>query len=410
MTGISPLAALALLSLLAWIWLLAFRGGFWRADQRLGSAPPPPSWPAVVAVIPARNEAAHVGEAAASLLAQDYPGDFRIVVVDDASDDGTADEARRGAAESNRLTVVAGRPLEPGWTGKLWAVSQGLGEAARIASDAAYVLLTDADIAHDRNNLQRLVMQAEAGGLDLISLMVRLRCRTAWERLLIPAFVFFFQKLYPFPWVNDPRRRIAAAAGGCMLVRRAALQRIGGVAAIRGAVIDDCALAAAIKRTGGRIWLGLADADGARSLRGYDGLAGIWHMVARTAYVQLRHSPLLLAGTLTGMAVLYVAPAAAVLIGGATGDVACAALGLAAWAATWACYRPMVVDYGQPAAAALMLPVAAALYAAMTLDSARRTRAGRGAAWKGRTYEAPTRAPGARRESFPDSSGTAKAE
>jgi len=340
-----------------------------------------------VAVVPARNEAAHVAEAVASLLAQDYPGDFRVVLVDDASDDGTEEAARRGAAGSDRLTVVPGRPLERGWTGKMWAVSQGLAAAERIAPDADYVLLTDADIAHDPRNLRRLVAKAEADGLDMASLMVRLRCRTVWERLLIPAFVFFFQKLYPFPRVNDPRRRTAAAAGGCMLVRRSALRRIGGVAAIRDAVIDDCALAAAIK-AGGRVWLGLADRHGPRSLRGYHDLPGIWHMVARTAYVQLRHSPWLLGGTLVGMAVLYLAPPAAAFAGAHGRDAVAVVLGAAGWAAMWACYRPTVADYGQPVLAALALPVAAALYLGMTFDSARRTRAGRGAAWKGRTYPA----------------------
>jgi hopene-associated glycosyltransferase HpnB len=390
MTSFSPLAALALLSLSAWAWLIVFRGGFWRADQRLGRPAEPASWPPVIAVVPARNEAAHVGEAVASLLGQDYPGAFRIVLVDDASEDGTAEAAQRGAAGSDRLTVIAGRPLEAGWAGKMWAVSQGLAAADRIAPDAAYVLLTDADIAHDAGNLRRLAAKAETEGLDLVSLMVRLRCRTVWERLLIPAFVFFFQKLYPFPWANDPRNSVAAAAGGCMLVRRSALRRIGGVAAIRDAVIDDCALARAVKRDG-RIWVGLADRHGPRSLRGYDGLGGIWRMVARTAYVQLRHSPLLLGGTVLGMAVLYVVPPAAVVIGAAAGDGPALVLGVAGWATMWACYRPTLADYGRPVLAGLALPVAAALYLAMTVDSARRTRAGQGAAWKGRTYPARPR-------------------
>jgi hopene-associated glycosyltransferase HpnB len=390
MTSFSPLAALALLSLIAWIWLIAFHGGFWRADQRLGRPRAPASWPTVVAVVPARNEAAHVGEAIASLLAQDYPGDWRVILVDDASEDGTADAARSVAGASGRLTVIGGRPLEAGWTGKMWAVSQGLAAIERMASDAAYVLLTDADIAHDPGNLRRLVARAESEALDLVSLMVRLRCSTFWERLLIPAFVFFFQKLYPFPWANDPRSRTAAAAGGCMLVRHSALRRIGGVTAIRDAVIDDCALARAVKRDG-RIWIGLADASGPRSLRGYDRLGGIWRMIARSAYVQLRHSPLLLAGAVAGMALLYLVPPAAVLAGAFAGDVPATGLGVAGWAAMWACYRPTLNDYGRPLAAGLALPLAAAFYLAMTVDSARRSRAGQGAAWKGRTYPARPR-------------------
>lgn len=393
MTVANAAAALALLSLAAWVWLIVFRGRFWWADQRLGQPPEPTDWPAVAAVVPARNEAAHVGAAVASLFAQDYPGEFRVVVVDDGSDDGTADAAYDGAAgagRSDRLTIVDGSPLEPGWTGKLWAVSQGLAAVERSVPGAAYVLLTDADIAHDPSNLRRLVAKAEAGRLDLVSLMVRLRCKTIWERLLIPAFVFFLQKLYPFPWVNDAKRQTAAAAGGCMLVRRAVLARIGGVAAIRDAVIDDCALAAAIKRSNGAIWLGLADRSGPRSLRGYDGLSGVWRMVARSAYVQLRHSPALLAGTVVGMALLYLGPPVALIGGALTVDPLVAALGGAGWAAMWGCYRPTLEDYGQPVLAGLALPLAGLLYVAMTVDSARLTRAGRGAAWKGRTY-----APGA---------------
>jgi hopene-associated glycosyltransferase HpnB len=383
---VSPLAVTALAVLLGWVWLVTLHGRFWRADQRLGRPPEPLRWPAVVAVVPARDEAEHVGAAMASLLAQDYEGEFRVVLVDDDSADGTAEAARSGAQRSGRLTVMTGRPLEPGWTGKLWAVNQGLNAAAVIAPDAAYVLFTDADIAHDPANLRRLVAKAETDGLDLVSLMVRLRCRTLWEKLLIPAFVFFFQKLYPFPWVNNPHRRTAAAAGGCMLVRRATLARIGGIAAIADRVIDDCALAAAIKSGRGTVWLGLADSDGPRSLRGYDGLGGIWHMVARSAYVQLRHSPRLLAGTVAGMVLLYALPPLALIVGLLAGDPLAAALGGAGWAVMWACWRPTLEDYGVPHLAGLLLPLAAMLYLAMTIDSARRTRAGRGGAWKGRTY------------------------
>lgn len=387
--SLTPLALAALAALCAWLWLLFGWGGFWRADQRLGAAAPAPAggWPGVVAVIPARDEAETIADAVRSLLTQDYPGRLDVVVVDDNSDDGTAAAARAAADGEGaaRLHVVSGAKLAPGWTGKMWAVGQGVARAGEIAPEAAYVLLCDADIAHGRGALRRLVAKAEAGGLDLVSLMVRLSVAHGWERLLIPAFVFFFQKLYPFPWVNDPRHRVAAAAGGCMLVRRAALARIGGIAAIRDRVIDDCALAAAVKQ-GGPVWLGLA--DDSRSLRAYDGLGGIWDMVARTAFVQLRGSAWLLAGTVAGMALLYLVPPLAAAAGALGGDPPAAVAGAAGWAVMAACYRPTLALYRRPAWEAPLLPVAGLLYAAMTVDSARRSWAGRGAAWKGRSYAA----------------------
>jgi hopene-associated glycosyltransferase HpnB len=252
------LTLIAAMALAAWIYLVFFHGFFWRADQRLPAETKAPGrWPDLVAVIPARDEAPVIGAAVESLLRQDYPGDLRVIVVDDASQDGTAavarDAAQRaGAAE--RLAIVAAPPLPPGWSGKLWAVHNGLDAAP---TDRRYALLTDADIVHAPDALKRLVAKAE-GGLDLVSLMVKLNCESFAERLLIPAFVFFFQKLYPFPWVNDRAISTAGAAGGCMLVRRAALERAGGIAAIKDALIDDCALAAALKKNG-PIWLGLAD-------------------------------------------------------------------------------------------------------------------------------------------------------
>ncbi len=378
-------AAAALMALAAWLYLVLFRDRFWRADQRVDRrAPAPARWPAVVAVIPARDEAAHIGSSVASLLGQDYAGPFRVVVVDDSSADGTADAARRAAAGDARLEVIAGRKLAPGWTGKLWAVAQGLEHAAALLPDARYVLLTDADVVHAPDGLSRLVATAEGGGMDLVSLMVRLNCSHPWERLLIPAFVFFFQMLYPFPAVNDPARRLAAAAGGCMLARRDALTRIGGVKSIRDRVIDDCALAAAIKR-GGRIWLGLA--DDTRSLRAYDGLGGIWRMVARTAFVQLGNSLTLVAAAAIAMVLVYLAPPAAVIAGVVTGDGAALAAGAAGWALMALCYRPTLADYGEPAWRALLLPAAALLYTCMMADSARRSLIGGGNPWKGRRYE-----------------------
>ena len=362
----------AAIAVAAWVYLLFFRAAFWRADQRLeGDAAEPADWPAVVAVIPARNEAATIGRSVASLLGQDYPGAFSLVVVDDDSDDGTALAA--GTAE--RLSVISGKPLETGWTGKLWAVGQGISYAKETCPEAAFVLLTDADIEHAPHTLRRLVAKAEEGGLDLVSLMVRLRCESFWERLLIPAFVFFFQKLYPFRSVNDPRKATAAAAGGCMLVRWRALERCGGVAAIRHRIIDDCALAAALK-PGGAIWLGLG--EDIHSLRPYRRLGDVWSMVARSAYEQLGRSPLLLAGTVAGMAVIYLVPLVALV----AGEI----MGLAAWLLMAIAYWPTLRLYRQPAWKCLLLPLAALLYTLMTVDSARWHYLGRGGAWKGRSY------------------------
>jgi hopene-associated glycosyltransferase HpnB len=375
------------LALAAWVWLLANRGGFWRADQRLDAHPPAlERWPEVVAVIPARNEAASVGRTIESLLGQDYPGRFAIVLVDDNSEDGTgavaAEVARRqGAGE--RLRVVKGAPLAPGWTGKLWAVYQGLAAAATIAPDATYVLFTDADIVHEPMQLRRLVGKSEGAELCLVSLMVKLRCQAGWEKLLIPAFVFFFQKLYPFPWVNDPRTRTAAAAGGCMLVRKTTLADIGGVERIRDRLIDDCALAREIKARG-PIWLGLAERT--FSLRPYDRLGEVWRMIARSAFEQLNRSALGLAGTLVGMVALYVVPPVAAVYGMAAGDGLIALMGAGGWGLMAATYAPTVRLYGLNPAHVLTLPLAGALYALMTLDSARRHWAGQGGGWKGRSY------------------------
>jgi hopene-associated glycosyltransferase HpnB len=365
-------------SLGVWVYLLIGRGGFWRvASEPMPT--PPAAWPHVVAVIPARDEAAAVGRAVASLLGQDYPGELSVVLVDDHSGDGTAEIARAAAFErgaADRLAVVAARPLAPGWTGKLWAIAEGLRHVAGQNPTPDYVLLTDADIEHDRRNLRDLVSRAEAGRLDLASLMVRLHCRTWPERALIPAFVFFFRLLYPFAWVNDPARGLAAAAGGCMLVRRAALERIGGVDRIRGELIDDCALARELKAHG-RIWLGLADRT--VSLRVYEGVGEIWRMVARTAYTQLRYSPLLLAGTVAGLAIVYLVPPVLAFAGGAA-----SVLALFAWAAMSVAYWPMLRFYGRSPLWAPLLPLVALVYLAATIDSARRHWRGRGGEWKGR--------------------------
>jgi hopene-associated glycosyltransferase HpnB len=379
---VDVLTLLAAVSLLAWLVLLFWRGGFWRADQRLGEERmTPPVWPDVVAVIPARDEAATIGSVISSLLDQDYPGGFSIVLVDDNSSDGTAEVARAAAKGSEKLQVLTGSPLEPGWTGKLWAMEQGI----RLAtlSKPGYFLLTDADITHDPGNLRRLVAKAELDGRDMVSLMVQLVCDSFWERLLIPAFIFFFQKLYPFPWVNERRHRVAAAAGGCVLLRRSALERAKGLEPIRDRIIDDCALAARIK-AGGAIWLGLEDR--VISLRGYDDLSGLWRMVTRTAFEQLERSVGMLAVAVIGMTLIYLVPPIAVFWGVATHNDLAAGLGAFAWLLMALAYRPTLTLYEQPFWRAFLLPLAALLYTLMTLDSARRAWQGQGGAWKGRHY------------------------
>jgi len=338
--------------------------------------------PSVVCVIPARDEAESIAGTVRSLLDQDYPGKLTIIVVDDNSTDGTADVARsaiRHPDEERRVRVLSGEPLASGWAGKMWAVSQGV----KAAEKCDYLLLTDADIVHAPTNLGRLVAKAEAGQLGLVSLMVKLRCQSVWEKFLIPAFVYFFQKLYPFSRINNPASDMAAAAGGCMLVHRETLEKAGGIVRIHDRIIDDCALARLIKPHR-PIWLGLS--EDTHSLRTYESLRPIWEMVARTAYVQLNHSPLLLVGTLLGMFLLYVMPPLAVFVGGFTGNEELAVVGAVSWMMIAWTYLPTLDLYRANALWALSLPFAGMLYALMTLDSARRHVAGRGGAWKGRTY------------------------
>jgi hopene-associated glycosyltransferase HpnB len=364
----------------AWIYLLLGRGFFWLARERDDLAEPaePAAWPAVTAVVPARNEADVIARSVGGLLAQDYPGPFRVVLVDDASDDGTGDAARAAAAHlgaAERLTVLRGAPLAAGWTGKLWAVRQGVRNAERDAP--AYLLITDADIAHAPDNLRKLVARAEAGKLAMATLMAKLTVETWPERLMIPAFVFFFDMLYPFGWVNNPRRRMAAAAGGCMLVRREALEAAGGIASIRREIIDDCALGARMKAQG-PIWLGLTNR--AISLRPYRTLGEIGRMVSRSAYAQLRYSPALLAGTVLGMVLVYLAgPALAIFAGGWARW-----LGLAAWVAMAASFQPMLRFYRCSPLWGVALPLIGAIYTVFTVDSAIQVWRGRGGMWKGR--------------------------
>ena len=376
---------LTFLSLATWLYLALGRSLASSAAPRLDEdvVALPQGLPAVVAIVPARDEAETIEAALASLLAQDYPGELRIVVVDDHSTDGTAAIARRLAEGAARpLEVIAAPPLPGGWSGKLWALAVGLRHARARAPHAPWRLLTDADIAHDPAHLRRLVAKAVAERLDLVSIMVRLRCASIWERLLVPAFVFFFQKLYPFAAVNDPARSAAAAAGGCILIRAEALRRAGGIEAIRGELIDDVALARLIKGRGGRIWLGLSATT--RSLRAYGTLGPLWAMVVRTADTQLRHSLALLTGTVLGMALLYLAPPLALLTSPLHRDAIAAMVAALAWLLMGAAYRPTLRLYRLPAAWFLTLPLAALLFVAMTVDSAVRHRLGRGGAWKGR--------------------------
>jgi hopene-associated glycosyltransferase HpnB len=401
------------ISAAAWAYLVAAHGGFWLTSQRLPRAraktsakTSAPAWPAVAAVVPARNESESLPATLPGLLTQDYPGDFRVFLVDDNSDDGTAAVAAELGEKAARdggapLTVVKGRPRPDGWAGKVWAMAQGLaaatGAAATPAAAAAtppeYVLFTDADISWAPTALRDLVESAEGDDRALVSQMALLRAQARWERVIVPAFVYFFAQLYPFRKVNDPKSGTAAAAGGCMLVRRSALEQAGGLVPVKGALIDDVALGTLLKRHGNRTWLGLT--TDIRSARPYPSLASLWHMIARSAYVQLRYNPLLLAGTIAGLLLLYVAPPAgaiAALIvtaagGGGTGTALAGLAGLTGWALMTASYVPMLRLYGLSALRAPAIPLIALLYAAMTADSARRHYSGRAVSWRGRAAD-----------------------
>jgi len=362
-----------------WLYLIAFRGEFWRVPDG-ALAVGPLSRRSVVAVIPARDEADVIGRAVASLLGQDYRGELHIVVVDDRSSDGTAAAARAAAAAAggdDRLTVATAEQLPPGWTGKLWAVKQGIDAAQTRPQPADYLLLTDADVVYAPAVLRALVARAETGHLALTSLMVKLRCKSFAERSLIPAFIFFFQMLYPFPLVNRTDRATAAAAGGCMLIRTEILRQAGGIEAIRGALIDDCTLAKLIKARG-PIWLGLTDR--VRSIRRYPRVGDIRQMVARSAYAQLRYSPLLLAGTVAGMALTYLVPPLMALFASGSARV----MGLWAWCVMAVVFQPTLRLYRLSPLWGLALPVIALCYMLFTLDSALQFARGRGGLWKGR--------------------------
>jgi len=368
-----------LLSVVIWVWLLVGHGAFWRSRPVRGAAYPTRPLKVTV-VIPARDEAEHIADTLRSLLIQQFNGELKIVMVDDNSSDGTGALARELAVTDRRLSVLDGEPLRTGWTGKMWAVSQGLRQTETLAAD--YVLFTDADIVHGPGHLASLISRAERDQLSLVSEMVRLRCESLAERATLPAFVFFFQLLYPFRWVCDPERTTAAAAGGTMLVAQEALRRVDGVNRISRALIDDVALAREIKRGGHRIWLG--HGEQVISERRYAGFSDVWKMIARTAYVQLGYSPWVLIGTCVGMLLVYVEPVLASLF--ATGALRWA--GAVCWTGMAIAFQPTLWRYRRSPAWGLLLPVIGLFYLMATVSSAVRFYQGRGGQWKNRNYPA----------------------
>jgi hopene-associated glycosyltransferase HpnB len=376
--------ALAAIPLFIWIYLLAFRGGFWRVSKHFAPFEVPEiSDKRVAVIIPARNEANVIGRALTSLLEQDFPAPLHIFLVDDGSTDRTAEIAATTAECANgrsSLTIISGAPLRVGWTGKLWALSQGVAQAEALAPD--YLLLTDADIVHGRDSIAQLVAIAERNRYDLVSYMVNLTCATFAEKVLIPAFVFFFLKLYPPAWIASQHSRTAAAAGGCILIRPEALKRIGGLAAIRNQVIDDCALARQVKRTGGRIWMGLTSTTA--SIRSYETFLEIGCMISRTAFNQLRHSWVLLFGTVLGLIITYLLPLFLLL----TGKLTLVMIGVLVWLLISMAYFPTVQFYKLSVPWSLSLPLAACFYMAVTVHSALRYWRGQGGVWKERVQDA----------------------
>ena len=366
---------------LIWMYLLLGRGRFWRTSESKAPAAAQDLKSRVAVVVPARNEAAVIAESLKSLL-QPAGNSLHVYFVDDGSSDGTTQIARHTAASLGKvelLTILEGQPLPPGWSGKLWAVSQGVAAARSFYPE--FILLTDADIVHSAGTIPALIAIAETGGYDLVSFMVKLHCRSIAEKFLIPAFVFFFFMLYPPAWTADVRHATAGAAGGCLLIRPQALERIGGMDAVRGEIIDDCALARAVKRNGGKVWLGLTEASA--SIRSYGSVAEIGRMISRTAFNQLRHSSLLLLGTVLGLAITYLAPPG-LLFSAHTGPII---LGAAAWTLMTISYWPMIRFYRLNPLWALTLPLAAVFYMGATVHSAAKYWQGRGGEWKGRAQD-----------------------
>jgi len=374
------LEGLALLSFLIWLVLFFLRGNFWRVwecDSDQAQFPSPARWPSVTAVIPARNEAASIAEVVRALALQDYAGEFSAIVVDDHSRDGTAELARHAAIEAStaKVTVLSAPKLASGWTGKLGALNAG---ASAAACNPDYFWFTDADVIHAPDTLRRLVSRAEADKLDLTSWMVLLKAETFAERMLIPPFLYFFLMLYPPKWIANPGARTAGAAGGCILLQRMALEHIGGLSAIRSEIIDDCALARAVKRSGGKIWMGLTRSS--LSLRSYKTFSEISDMIARTAFTQLRYSALLLLGTLIGLTVTFLLPVALTF----SSNPYVWPSALAAWCLMTGSFLPTVTFYRLRPILAPLLPLAALFYLYATWLSAVRYWLGKGGQWKGR--------------------------
>ena len=379
---------IAVASFLIWLGLLLFWGQFWLGVQLADNQPTLKQYPNVWAIIPARDEAEVIANSLSSVLQQDYPGNLAVVLVDDQSTDGTAKIAQETAQKLNknqRLQIISGQPLPPQWKGKLWALHQGVDYAQKQDTAPDYFLFTDADIQHHQSNVAELVTKAESEKLDLVSLMVLLRCQSFWEKLLIPAFVFFFQQLYPFKLANNPQSFIAAAAGGCILIKTDTLAKIGGIASIKDALIDDCTLAKQVKSNGGKIWLGLTNKT--VSLRPYDTLNSVWDMVSRTAFDQLHYSWLLLIGTVIGLTLVYLVPPLAVIWGLITFSPSTAVIGLVTWVIMSIAYFPTVRLYQISFLWSFCLPAIAFLYGLMTIDSAIKHLQGKGGLWKGRVYE-----------------------
>ena len=373
---------LAALTLLIWLGIFFFNGHFWQtwiADSDREAVSPPSNWPSVIAIVPARNEAATIAQTVTALARQDYPGNFSIMVVDDHSEDATGEFARKAATEAgaaSRAQILSAPPLAPGWTGKLWALQSGIESAKSQAPD--FFWFTDADVVHAPDTLRRLISRAESDRLDLTSLMVLLQTQSFAEKLLIPAFLYFFLMLYPPRWIANPKSRTAGAAGGCILLRSTALARIGGLVSIRDEIIDDCALARAVKRSDGRIWMGLTRAS--VSLRRYSRLSELQDMIARTAFTQLYYSVFLLLGTLAGMMLTFVLPVALAFSTNARIWLPA----LLAWCLMSASFLPTVVFYRLSPIWSAFLPFAALFYSYSTLLSAVRYWLGRGGQWKGR--------------------------
>lgn len=370
------------LALAIWIYLITARGDFWRTQKfdDLAPAPTMERWPSIAVVVPARDEAAGVAACVTSILSQPYPGMLSMVLVDDQSQDGTSQIASDAAARMgalDRLTVLQGRPLPSGWTGKLWAVKQGLTAVEGRSAQPDYVLLTDADIVYSGDVLMRLVARAQKDRLAMTSVMATLRCESFAEKYLIPAFIFFFGMLYPFGWVRDPSHATAAAAGGCILVRWDALKNAGGIESIRGSLIDDCALGARLKLQG-PVWLGFS--QNVKSVRASDTVANVGHMISRSAYAQLRYSPVILIGTVFAMTLVFLAPVAVTLFGHGLAVVFAAA----AWILMALAFQPTLRYYGQSAFWGPALPAIAIAYMVFTVNSAIQHFQGRGGMWKGR--------------------------